>query len=278
MNKYFSIALLSLISCAEEEQEPINNVVEPAEEPVEITPDPEPDVDHCAPNEEAEGVRFEGKIEYPDGTMGDGSNTRIHMCSGNCQTAQWGENGFCYPEGRLAPGVYSFKVIPFGYEDHATPLGFITIGEEDVILEEAVKVPAFENKEDIADGTFYAGNGLEINVVADGFTPHYGGGEYVSAVSVDPSESGLPIDELPKEQIIGMWYLGSFDAVISPEWSLQMIDTDLPVGTTVKILNGSYAERKWVDAGTATVRDDGILYSDENAGLSVLSTLILIEE
>ena len=250
-----------------------NEVIE--EPPVEV---PVEEVDSCIPIEDASGVRFEGSIEYPDGSFGDRSNTRIHMCNNGCTMASWGEDGFCYPEGSLSPGIYSFKVVPFGFEHHATPLSFITIAEDNIVLEESVLVPEFESISDLVDGVFDAGNGLEINVLSDGFTPYMGADTVLEAVPVDPKEIGLPINDLNPDHIVGMWYLGSFDADISPSWSFQVKNTDLPAGTTVKILNSSYSDRKWLDVGTATVGEDGILYSDVNSGIEVLSSLLLLKE
>ena len=273
---------LTLISCATDDNTSVDTVAElneQVEEEVEDVPEQEQvEVDGCLPVEGAEGARFAGQIEYPDGTLADRTNTRIHMCSGSCQIAQWGDDGFCYPEGELSPGVYAFKVIPTGFEDHATPLTMITIGADDLILEEPVYVPEFSRTDDLVDGVFEAGNGLEIKVVSEQFTPYFDGDDYIAAVDVDPMESGLPLFGIDTDKIVGMWYLGAFDAEISPMWSFEVYETGLPAGTTLKIMNASYSDRKWLDVGTATVADDGVLYTDADSGLSVLSTLILIEE
>ena len=100
----------------------------------------------------------------------------------------------------------------------------------------------------------------------------------LEAVPVDPEEVGLPINNLNPDNIVGMWFLGSFDADISPSWSFQVKNTGLPVGTSVKILNSSYSERKWLDVGSATVAEDGILYSDIDSGIEILSSLLLLKE
>ncbi|MAA77826.1 MAG: hypothetical protein CL916_01090 [Deltaproteobacteria bacterium] len=275
--KLFSLSLF--IGCSTQTADVIDDPVT-SNEIVEETPVEEPitEVDSCISSEDAVGVRFEGVIEYPDGSVGDGSNTRIHMCNNGCTMASWGENGFCYPEGTLSPGIYSFKVVPFGHDNHATPLGFVTIEEENVVLEQPVMVPEFESTSDVVDGVFDAGNGLEIDVVADGFTPYMGGDDFISAVPVDPKEIGLPINGLNPDNIVGMWYLGSFDADVYPSWSFQVKNLDLPVGSTVKILNSSYTDRKWLDVGSATVGEDGILYSDADSGIEILSSILLLKE
>ena len=274
--------LLLSISCTSPEEATDQTVSETESEisvETEFEKENEIEVDPCVSiDDTAAGIRFEGSIEYSDGTLADGTNTRVHMCAGACQNAEWGANGFCYTEGRLEPGVYSFKVVSFGFENHATPLSFITIGEEDVILDKTVLVPEFSMTGDVIDGPFDAGNGLEIDVVAENFYPADEAEVYISAVDIDPEESGLPFHNLNIDKIVGMWYLGAFDTTISPSWGFQVYDTELPIGTTVKILNSSYSNQKWIEVGTATVDSDGILKTDENSGIEILSTMVLITD
>ena len=101
---------------------------------------------------------------------------------------------------------------------------------------------------------------------------------FVAAVPVDFSESGLPIEGIDTDKIFAMWYMGSFDAVISPAWSFEVQGTGLEVGTTVQILNASYSEQKWSDVGSATVDSDGVLRSDQNSGIANLTTVILLAQ
>ena len=70
----------------------------------------------------------------------------------------------------------------------------------------------------------------------------------------------------------------SFGAEISPKWSFQVRNSDLPAGTSLNILNSSYYDGKWLNAGTATVGEDGVIRADDDSGISTLSTLILIKE
>lgn len=115
-------------------------------------------------------------------------------------------------------------------------------------------------------------------MVVDQFTPHLDAGEHIFAVDVDPLSSGLPLKDLDLDKIVGMWYLGPYDSTVSPSWKFKVEGLDLPVGTTVNILNSSYSDRKWLDAGTATVGEDGVLHTDVNSGISILSTLVLVEQ
>ena len=106
MYKYLYPLSFLFVSCAVEETE-LTEPMGDVEEEVNEETEPVVEIDPCLPDEDAEGVRVEGQIAYPDGTFGDKTNTRIHMCSGNCLNAQWGEDGFCYPEGTLGQGTYA---------------------------------------------------------------------------------------------------------------------------------------------------------------------------
>lgn len=90
-------------------------------------------------------------------------------------------------------GTYAFKVLPSGSDEYVTPVGFINVGSEDIVLEEPVVIPLFANEGDIVDGVFDAGNGLEIDVVASSFISSYGVDDYIAAVDVDPTTAGLPL-------------------------------------------------------------------------------------
>ena len=283
--KFFLVALV-VVGCnteniedTEKKHELVDESTEEVNPPEVPGTQPEPESNACVPDEDAQGVRLDGRIEYADGTIGDRTNTRIKMCcSGGCLVAEWGDEGFCYPEGRLEEGTYAFKAIPIGSEGFATPVSLINVGQEDIVLDTPVVIPEFSSEGDIVDGVFAAGNGLEIDVVASAFTPSYGYDDYIAAVDVDPTTIGLPLQDVALDKVVGMWYLGSFGATISPKWTFQVHDTALPVGTQLRILNSSYHDGKWLEAGTATVGDDGVIYTDVDSGIGNLSTLILIEE
>ena len=286
MLRTLSIAFLTLTSCAINDENPAeipDDSVEtetPKEEEEQSSNDPSDpsDFDACRPNKANAGMRFDGKVEYEDGTVANPNNTIVKMCcTGGCQTAEWGVKGFCFNEGRLEPGKYAFKVMPFGVENHATPLTFVTVGEENIALEQPIMIPKFENRAEVQDGIFYAGNGLEVNVVAEAFVSGLGD-DYIAAVDVEPATSGLPLENVDAEKVVGIWYMGSFDTDLFPKWTFQLHDTDLPVGTQLTVLNSSYSDREWVHSGTATVGEDGVVRADLESGISTLSTLILIEQ
>ena len=280
MFKKYTFVLLALAACDTpvSTEAPAPDVVEDTSETTEQVEDTDSSdtyADGCIATGD-EGIRFDGSVVYSDGTIGDFTNTRVSMCcEGGCQSAEWGENGFCFSNGRLDEGVYSFKVMPLGMDNYATPLSFVTVEDQDILLEEPVLVPEFSHMTDLQDGVFDAGNGLKIDVRADSFTADQ---DYLAAVEVAPESAGLPLDGIDSDKVLGIWYLGAFDAEISPKWTFELDNPGLPVGASVEILNGSYYDGEWLSTGTATVGDDGVLRVDLDSGISILSTLVLVEQ
>jgi hypothetical protein len=285
MFRMFSLVCCALIACDTDQDDAETPLTEPVEDPAQDPGQdddsdtaPDSDVDLCA--EAVEGQRFEGSVVFEDGTVGGPGNVHIAMCCADgCQTPDWGAQGFCFTGGRLEPGEYAFKVMPIGTENHATPLSFITVGEADIILDAPVVVPEFSHGAALEDGIFDAGNGLQIEVVSDFYSASAGvGDDYIASVHVDLASSGLPLEGLDSEKVVGVWYLGSFNADIYPLWTFEVHDTGLPEGTKVDILNGSYADSAWLETGTATVDADGTVRADLDSGISILSTLVLVEQ
>jgi hypothetical protein len=282
MSVKYVVALLAIVGCDAPESveapspDLVDDVSEPGDQVDDTDSSSDDDAKACADANSADGVRFDGSVVYSDGTIGDFNNTRVSMCcEDGCQTAEWGDNGFCFTNGRLEEGVYSFKVMPLGGDNYATPLSFITVEDADILLEEPVLVPEFSHVTDLEDGVFDAGNGLKINVRTEGFTASQ---DYLAAVEVAPESAGLPLDGIESDKVLGIWYLGAFDAEIDPMWSFELEDSTLPVGAKVEILNGSYYDGEWLRTGTATVEDDGVLRVDLDSGISILSTLVLVEQ
>ena len=269
--------LLFLFACGEKTTD---TATDPITEPSEPSEPSEPDTptDDCAATDET-GFRFEGTVEFSDGTAADNTQVRVQMCKSSCFQASWGPDGFCFPEGTLDPGTYAFDVVPFGVENHATPLSFLTITEDQelISLEEPVIVPEFQYNGALVDGDFDGGNGLSIAVSAAGFTANMMGEEGVQSVPVDPATSGLPLEGIAQENIVGMWFLGPFESSLSPAWSFTVTDSGLAVGETVQILNADYEEKQFQEMGTATVNADGLLVSDSESGIGQMTTLILVK-
>ena len=232
--------------------------------------------DMCAPLEDTDGHRFDGRVEYADGKTAQG-NVRVQMCRGSCYVAAWGDDGgFCFRKGTLEPGIYSFDTVPTGdgAEAYATPMAFIEITADTDVhsLEQPVVIPTFTSTQTAADGAFDAGNGLTINVDTSSFE-----GESISAVSIDTAEIGLPITEI-SGTVLGAWLLGPFDeSTGSTPWSISMSGSGLNEGDQVQLYNSSYDDHAWLDAGMATVNADGVLESNEGAGIQYLTGLLIVQ-
>jgi hypothetical protein len=233
--------------------------------------------DPCEMLEGVEGYRFEGRVEYEDGTPAK-DNVRVQMCSSSCFAAKWGDDGgFCFRRGALSPGVYSFDTVPTTGEanTYATPLSFVEIKEDDDIIQlaDAVIIPTFTNSQEASMGDFDAGGGLTLNVDDSSFTE-----ETVHSVVMDPASAGLPLEGFSDRTIIGMWYFGPFNEVTGDNpWSFTVANLQLNVGDQIQIYNASYDDHDWIDVGTATVDEDGLLVSDENSGLVNLSVMLLVQ-
>lgn len=225
---------------------------------------------------------FTGSIEFVDGTEVSTSSVRVQMCLGSCFIGVLEGNTFTFPA--LVAGTYAFDVVPLadgGERTYATPIDFIeiTTDVETHALEQTVLVNEFVTVTDpISSGDIIADGGLTILADANGFTPRDGYEDYtfIASVKVDPTTSGLPLNSLP-EDIVGLWQLGAFEAHISPSWSFQVENSELPPGTQLRVFNASYDDIMWKEVGTASVDDNGNIVSDEGTGIEILSALVITQ-
>jgi len=242
--------------------------------------------DNCDESD-TEFFRLEGTVAFEDGTAADKTNVRVQMCKSACFNSSWGDNGlFCFKD--LSPGTYAFHVSPYGREGYPDPLSAITIPEDQdrITLDSPIIIPPFthnqacEGEEEncvLTDGSFDAGNGLSIDIVGSSYIAPLGGEVAVQSVSVDPSSVGLPIEDIAIEDIVGMWYLGPYQAESNPKWSFSMTDTELETGSVVQIYSANYDAKRFQPMGTATVNDSGVLVSDSESGIGELTTLLLVK-
>jgi hypothetical protein len=124
-----------------------------------------------------------------------------------------------------------------------------------------------------------AGN-LIIDADPDGYTPPLGSTDEemrLSGVSMDPATAGLPLAST-QGQVFAMWYLGTWNTSVDPVWSFHTNeDSGLEPGTQLTILTADYLGLQWRNEGTATVMVDGTIASDDGSGISMLSTLVLVQ-
>lgn len=270
---YFSSIFLS---CGEKETtEDTTITTEPSAEPSnEEVEDP------CIPEEGAEGFRMEGNVQFIDGTEGAG-NVRVQMCnSQSCYIGKWGDNGFCFPEGVLSAGYsYAFDAVPLIGEEnqYATPLTFITVNEGEQLLQlsETLIIPGYSNSTPSTETEFDAGNGLTITIGEEEIE-----GGNLFGTPVNNEEWGLPLPEFENRDILGIWYLGPFETHFGIPWHFSFSSQqteNMPEGAQIEIYNADYDNQEWKFAGTATKSSDGFFVTDANSGISILSTLVLVQ-
>lgn len=223
---------------------------------------------------------FTGSIEFADGTEISSSNIRVQMCQESCFIGILEGSTFTFPA--LAAGTYAFDAVPLvgdGERAYATPIDFIDINTEieSYALESTVSIFSFKtNESPVPTASVSADGDLIIDADADGFTPREGFEDhnFLASVKVTREESGLAFEKLP-EEIVGIWQLGAFEAHISPAWSFSVQNSGLDAGTQLRVFNASYEAKEWLEVGTATVSDSGVIESDDGTGIQLLSTLVL---
>ncbi|MEL6346265.1 MAG: hypothetical protein AAFV53_24355, partial [Myxococcota bacterium] len=225
-------------------------------------------------------VAFSGQVIYDDGTVATG-NVRVQMCDENlCRVAMPDASGnFTYEA--LPLKSYAFDVVPLAtdnpFETYATPLDIYTLDSdaEPVTLDAPVYVYTFTNRGELTDDTFDAGDGLIIDVDDADIerTFEEPDADYVASVIVDPTQAGLPLQDITGD-IVGMWFLGPFKAKVG--WTFRLEDTGLAEGTTLRAYNSYYDGIEWVDLGQLTVDADGD--ATGTAEIQHLSTIVVVQE
>ena len=78
--------------------------------------------------------------------------------------------------------------------------------------------------------------------------------------------------------VVAMWYVGPFNGTFDPYASFSVTsDFGLAAGTQVSLLAASSLEAEWVDAGTATVQDNGTIANDADSGMPWTTTLVMVQ-
>ena len=203
-----------------------------------------------------------------------------YKCAGSCFIGVLEGNAFTFRHWSPEP-MLMWSHLQMAENALATPIDFIeiTTDVETHALEQTVLVNEFVTVTDpISSGDIIADGGLTILADANGFTPRDGYEDYtfIASVKVDPTTSGLPLNSLP-EDIVGLWQLGAFEAHISPSWSFQVENSELPTGYATAGFNASYDDIMWKEVGTASVDDNGNIVSDEGTGIEILSALVITQ-
>ena len=78
--------------------------------------------------------------------------------------------------------------------------------------------------------------------------------------------------------VVGIWYLGNFDLLIDPGWTIGGApELGLAEGDVVKAYSANNAGKAWKEEGVLSVGADGTLTMTEGNGLSMFTTLILVK-
>ena len=221
-------------------------------------------------------------VQYADGSVGTGIQMRL--CQELCRTSWVAEDG-SFAFAQLPPGAHSFEAVVMGKQEaYATPLSPITLELDEVrSLDEILIVPEFVTLEEFSSASSLIGDGgLTVDVDPEGFAVNAAkspsSSVYLATVAVDPNTSGLPIEGLEGTPV-AMWYLGNFDSHADPVWpfSVNNPDLNLTEGTQLNIYGADYGNKEWKPSGTATVDAEGVIHTDTDSGISLLTTLILVQ-
>lgn len=232
----------------------------------------EEQVDACSPIEGATGIGMTGSVEFTDGTPAQG-NVRVQMCNADiCYVAKWGDDGFCFPEGTLPPNEpYAFDLVPLGENaaTYANPLTILTPAES-FALDQPVKIHTFSHVINNTDSVLDVDSELRISL--NETYPE----TTLSAVKINFSTDGLPIEEFDLSTVLGGWYLGPFDTHLETGLSIEFNLPSISAGTSYAVYNANYESKEWtlVSAAIAT-EDQTITFSN---GLQILSTMLLIQQ
>jgi hypothetical protein len=220
---------------------------------------------------------LQGRMVDTEGLPLEGLQMRV--CMDSCVTAGTDSDGvFVYS--RLDVGTHTMQAVSFSDEPQATPHAILTLADGDERVLEDWVLPGFVTKETldgIATVILDGGLVLEADPASLGIGLYSSSVEpFVASVRMEPTTSGLPLDELPGPPV-ALWYLGNYDFQVDPAWPLSGTDA-------LELAPGEYSlwaahndTKSWRPEGTLQVDADGSAILTEG-GLSQLTTLVLTQE
>ena len=229
-------------------------------------------------------VVVDGMVTTESGAPNDA--VRVQMCSSvTCFPESTKEGAYEFP--CLGANDYAFELAPLTKgERYPSPSSPITLVKgEPRSIGSVVLEPFTDVYEGFTAGTYDVDGGLSIEADPADMASPAGPPEGYLAGMVAPFEWGLPIDEanLPTADkggaLVAMWYLGEFRRVPANPWPFTATnDYGLAAGTVLDIVVMDYESQGWAVGGTATVSKDGkMIVSDAGSGITILSTLLLID-
>ena len=169
-------------------------------------------------------------------------------------------------------------------EDYATPLSSITLELDEVALADELIVPEFVTFEEFSSPSSLVGDGgLTVDVDPDGFAVNAAKSPSSSMV---PGHSGWWIRPLPVFRLrvwkvhlspCGTWATSTLMQIPygHSAWTIPILI--LAEGTQLNIYCADYGNKEWKASGTATVDADGVIHTDADSGVSLLTTLLLVQ-
>jgi hypothetical protein len=230
---------------------------------------------------EEQWAELGGRLVWEDGSPA--TAIQVRLCYVSCSTTDPDEQGN-YQFTKVKPGPYTLQYVRHGDRSYATPHGLVELGPLESRELPEIAVPMFQTRTDLSEATSVAIDGGLV-VEADPVSMSkglysFGEDTYLSAVQLDPTTAGIPIDGIDTEDtVVGMWYLGAFDFQIDPPWPFSgTVDLGLPEGTTLRIRTASNDTKTWLDGGTAMVGEANTLSTDPGSGMNQLTTMVLVLE
>lgn len=233
----------------------------------------------------AGGGRLSGRVVDPSGR---GVSVQMRLCAELCRSAMTDAQGYFVYEAVEADHYALQAVYLPDQKNYAMPMDILTIHEDEqielaapMILYPFATVHDLGGKSELVelDGGLTVMANPAAMTASESYSPYLASGEpdYVAAVRVEPEEIGLPLPEV-QGTVRAAWFMGRASVSLSPAWGFTLEDDlGLPEGTELRVLAADVDRKVWVDGGPARVSGGRIL-SDDDAGIAVLSTVLLVTD
>ncbi len=218
---------------------------------------------------------FSGTVLDEYGAVAQGE---VQLCASFCVTQQLDAEGkFLFSN--LPSDRYGFHV-ELGH-DIAQGLFFFDVesGQENPMASPYYAI-AWENEVELQEGDsepVRIGGDMWLRVDTTTLQLPLGVDEYLMQGSPVPSELWPDLSTIDGE-LFGLWYLGPFNASFDPPAPFEISRSlGAEAGEQFRILVADYLGADWADGGTATVNEDGFIYSDEGSGVLYTTTVALVK-
>ena len=224
-----------------------------------------------------------GTVVFGDGAPAEGLQMRL--CYTGCRVANTDASGnFLFEQ--VEEATHTLQVVALGDLEMSSPHAMIALGDGEArTLGAPITLVPYENwtamsgTDDYKAGGFLTLKGASPDDLSYGAYSPSPEAPFIAGARLPAEAAGLPADGLPEDKpVLAIWYLGQFDATVAGAgWAYEIEDNfGQAPGAKVQAYVSSNEDKGWIDAGTATVGEDGILRSDDGAGITKLNTLVLV--